>query len=311
MAAQDNRSVERLLLHFRPALDKLAESLSSLPEFTNAPYDTDDLFLLRYLLSGSVSPTNPSSSSNLEELPPLPTPEALKKAEGTVRQAVAFRAQNAGWMAPARSPMGVAPHSDKLAKHLVGSHHGYAKDESPIYVVRSAHTSAKQLWSTGATVEQVTEWATFRKEALFWKCDEITRRTGRITKCIYVIDLKGGSIVQDIRGGRAFGSSTKLSDFLHPQMIEKTVILHPPTSFRLLYQFAKAFVSKKSLDKIRQCSATDHRKADIAKCPFVSERLEILEVPSFMGGGCRCNDGCCINGIPNDKKNCMDNTWSA
>lgn len=301
------RDVAGLVSHYRVSIDSLKQSLGDLTD--GKGYPIDDLFILRYILSASFSDDASSSGALGPQGPPAP-PSDLTKCLAQVRQAIDYRAANASWLDAARKPDGIAPHSEKLGKHLVGAPHKHARDESPIYIVRSAHTSAKELWSSGASVEDVMEWATFRKEVLFWRCDEITRRTGLLTKSLYILDLKHSSIVQDMRGARAFGSSTKISDFLHPQLIEKTIILHPPATFRLIYQFAKPFVSKKSISKICQCAATNKRNADIAKCPFVSARIDPSLIPTFLGGSCRCDDGRCICDIPNDKKNAADTSYA-
>mmetsp|Transcript_18360 Transcript_18360/g.38357 ORF Transcript_18360/g.38357 Transcript_18360/m.38357 type:complete len:296 (-) Transcript_18360:3320-4207(-) len=247
----------------------------------------DDLVLLRYVLSCKGD---------------------IDQAIASVRQGVEYRRTHRSWIEAARDPAGVAPHSELLQRHLVGAVHKSCSDETPVYIVRSGHTSAGELWSSGASVEQVMEWATFRKESLYWTCDAITRRTGRLTKAIYVIDMNHSNIVQDLRGARAFGSSTRLSDFLHPQLIERTVVLHPPATFRILFAFAKRFVSAKSIEKICVCRCTRNRGVDISSCPFVSARMSPDDVPTFLGGSCRCVDdrGRCIAGIANDSKNRAD-----
>lgn len=287
MPQDPGRDVAELVRIHRDALDDVKARLASIPlcDLEESGITLDDVFLLRYILSAKGD---------------------LTQATELIQKGVEYRKNNSGWILAAKKPDGVAPHSELLQNHLVGAAHKACNDESPVYIVRSGHTSASELWSSGATIEQVTEWATFRKEALFWRCDEITRRTGRLTKVLYVIDMQHSNIVQDIRGGRAFGASTKLSDFLHPQLIDRTVIMHPPATFRLLFMFGKRFASAKSIEKICVCRGVRNRGKDISSCPFVADRLAIEDVPSFLGGTCRCVDGRCICGIPNDARNRSD-----
>ena len=112
--------------------------------------------------------------------------------------------------------------------------------------------------------------------------------------------MKGMSIFGgDRRFMKSLGTASKISEYLHPQLLGTNVITNPGTVFKILFSIAKLFIGKKTLEKLKVCSS-DTLKGDITKCPFSMKHLIKDDIPSFLGGDCHCTDkGGCINGVHN------------
>ena len=156
------------------------------------------------------------------------------------------------------------------------------------------------------------------------RCDKATRDSRILTKMIGVIDMAGVSLSSvDARFGKVQGDSGKLSEVYYPQLLGKTVLIHPPWFFTFVFSVFQKFMSAKMAEKISVCpgacytqhpgftkvALNAHKPAasaggteSISQCPFASKRLSPQSTPSFLGGTCRCTAlGGCIQGCPNDR----------
>ena len=126
----------------------------------------------------------------------------------------------------------------------------------------------------------------------------MTRETRQLTKVLVLNDLKNLSLYSnDPRFFRVLGETSKNSEFMYPQLLEKTVFLNPPFIFRFIFSVARVFMSSGFLEKMKVCGG-DTKKGDITKCPFALQNLEKEAIPTFLGGKCECKEGC-VNGMEN------------
>jgi hypothetical protein len=85
-------------------------------------------------------------------------------------------------------------------------------------------------------------------------CDELTRKNRKITKMLAVNDMNGVSLLSnDKRFFKSLGDSSKIAENLYPQLLEKNIVVNPPTVFKVIMSVASVFMSKKSLSKMVTC----------------------------------------------------------
>jgi hypothetical protein len=150
------------------------------------------------------------------------------------------------------------------------------------------------------THEELVKVNNMAKEVAFRQCDRVTRETGRLTKLIIVNDLRNKTSAKpDSKVMKAMSESSHLSEFLYPQLVEATIAVNAGPLTNLMFKAAKLFVSKRAMSKFKVCHA-DTLTGDIKDCPYASKHIAIENIPSYLGGTCRC-DGGCIVGMKNDQ----------
>ena len=259
----------------RPEMIELKLSLQDLI-FTDP--DVDDVFILRYLISYRNN---------------------VPQAEEAIRFACKFRKENASWLRSARDgDRTKAPNHDILKRHMSGGVHKTTIHGAPFLFVRAGLTDSVRLMNT-VTEEQMRKFFIYDKEVGFWKCDRLTRESGRLVKMMGVLDFTNVSLFgNDNRFFQAMGDSSKISDRLHPQLVQRMVAINTGAAIQLLWQVGKLFMSERTLAHMSVCTGFD-KSVGAEACPFAKQWVKVEDLPTFAGGKCECEGGC-IAGIPND-----------
>ena len=114
-------------------------------------------------------------------------------------------------------------------------------------------------------------------------CDEITRKTRKLTKMIIINDMRDTSILSnDKKFLKCLGDSSKISEKLYPQLLDKNIFLNSSKVVKVLMNMASLFMSKKSLSKISVCKG-DTLKDDLQKCPYALKNISLQSLPTFLG----------------------------
>ena len=147
--------------------------------------------------------------------------------------------------------------------------------------------------------DKVLAWFMYNKEKSHLECDRVTRETGNLTKMVVVIDLNHTSWSGNDGGfSKANGESSNIGEFLYPQLLQCSVMINIPSTFRLFFPVLKMFFSAKTLAKLKVCPArTTSGEQPIAVCPHAAMLANFEELPTFLGGTCPRT----INGIPNEQ----------
>lgn len=112
--------------------------------------------------------------------------------------------------------------------------------------------------------------------------DETTRRTGRLTKSLKVLDLEGSNLLRDVNPAfikRDAELNKKLQDF-YPQALGSMLVVNAPSVFNALWNFFRPFFPKRMVEKV---SLVQPKKvADDLKCftRYISED----HLPEEYGG---------------------------
>lgn len=92
----------------------------------------------------------------------------------------------------------------------------------------------------------------------------------------------------------SYSQSGKIAARLYPQLLQANVCCNPPTWFSMALKVGKMF--SEGAKSFQKCP----RKGKMSDCPFVKEYLVPEEIPSFLGGPCKCpHQNGCVPGIPN------------
>jgi len=265
-------SIDALLAAHAPAIASLRAALAA-----ELPAHWDDIYLLRYCLS-------------------FPEPERA----ATVRKALAWRASHAAMLAGARA--GAAPpHHDKISPHQVADHHGATRHGDSLFIVRAGLSDIPGMAAAGVSSEEFIMWNMHHREIGFIAADRETRARRVLVKNISLIDMRSVPFSFNTRFAAAIGECSKLSEFLYPQLLKRTVLFNPPSFFNVVFAIIKPFMSAKSLEKTTLCPGSLSGPS-AAACPFASALFDAGSLPTFLGGACRCADkGGCVSGRPNEQ----------
>ena len=140
------------------------------------------------------------------------------------------------------------------------------------------HAIAREL-----SVEDTAIWARVSAEWIHRYVDEVTRRTGYLTKYARVVDLRGMRLSRLSREfqRRQRESAKELEDY-YPQMLEAVCLCHPPSWIQGVWRTMRGLMPPRFVEKVDMISPTTSR----------SERDRLLRfctldaLPTFLGGTC-------------------------
>jgi hypothetical protein len=148
-------------------------------------------------------------------------------------------------------------------------------------------------------------WLMYQKEVAFRACDAATRSRRVLVKMLSVVDLTGITLAMgaETQYQKTIGESGKLSEEIYPQLLARSVVIHPPFFFYALFSLFRVFMSTRMLEKMGVCPGRSDASPSASVCPFASVRFKLEQLPTFLGGGCRCTAaGGCVACTPNEQK---------
>ncbi|ETV76530.1 hypothetical protein H257_09531 [Aphanomyces astaci] len=150
--------------------------------------------------------------------------------------------------------------------------------------------------------DDVVEYYMLYRENLLVQCDQESRKQRTLVKMLSVLDFTGFSIARghDTRFSQMLGATSKLSEKMYPQLVGRTIFVNAPSIFQWVFRFIKPLLSQRTVAKIVMCPGQSSGQA-LAACPFANRYLGVENIPTFLGGMCRCGGGCCIGGVPNSQ----------
>ncbi len=237
----------------------------------------------------------------------LSFPKDAAKQANAVRKCVSWRAQNAGLLADvaAGKPL---PKEAIIKRLCVTDYHGTTRYGEPISIVRAGLCSPPALFPVVSHAE-FKEWLLYQKEQAFITCDAAQRKSRLLVKCITVVDLHGTSLASasssaSITYQKLVAEAGKVSEFVYPQLLGRQILLHPPRFFGAMFSVIKQFMSAKVVEKLGVCPGPGERHGESASaCPYASKRFELVDLPTFLGGACKCTaKGGCVCGTPNERR---------
>jgi hypothetical protein len=117
-----------------------------------------------------------------------------------------------------------------------------------------------------------------------------------------VVDMGGVAMSNiDRRFFGAMGKGGRISEYVYPQLLGRSVNVRPPSFFMALWSVVSTFMTDKMKAKMAMCPGPSEEHPSASSCPFIKGRFDDLSaLPSFLGGECVCTEvGGCIRNTPN------------
>ncbi|CAJ1393162.1 unnamed protein product [Effrenium voratum] len=257
-----------LLFRHRHAVAALRASLHDELEAQPA----DEVWLLRYVLSFQDEPQTAAASA--------------------AKAALAWRKEHAGLVAAAAARQAPSDFSDEelsaIYQCFVAGYFCCTQFGDPVFLSRLSAYNLKRL------MEKVSEpklelWFNFTNECAWQYCEAETRARQYFVKQINIQDSEAVRMAQNRPFLRALGNSSKVNDWLRPQLFGKTYVFNPPVWLSMAHRVAGGIMSRKSLAKIWVHPGSVNAKTgeENGLCPFAQQLFGDASVlPTFLGGRC-------------------------
>lgn len=190
------------------------------------------------------------------------------------------------------------PLEQEVRKWTAADFHNTQLDGGPVHIIRAGLANVSGLYSS-LSVKDIVEEMTLKKEECFLLCDAQTRKTGRLTKEIVIMDFANqGWFYPSQALIQSQNDASAISKLLYPQLLDKVIILNAPWFFKQLWKIATMVLSESLTSKVGMCGGTIV-PGELGKCPWASKNLALEDMPTFVGGTCSCPGGC-VGDVPND-----------
>lgn len=163
---------------------------------------------------------------------------------------------------------------DSLVHHLPDKNRGFI-----MYIIMKGIDQTKM-------VEDIDDDVAFKhyiraKEWQFQVSDEVTRRTGRLTKGCKIVDLKGMKLrhVNHAYIKKDAKLNKKLQDF-YPQSLGSMLIVNAPPIFDSVWSMFRPFFPRRMVEKVNVINPKKRPKDMLHFAKFVSEE----DFPEMYGG---------------------------
>ena len=104
-----------------------------------------------------------------------------------------------------------------------------------------------------------------------------------ISQYISIFDLKGVSMSMVTKKLIDFVKLTgQISGEYYPELVSKTYLVNAPFIFSAIWKTLKGFLPKSTVENVLICRDTK----------ILSEIIDIADLPEFLGGHCKCSNGC-------------------
>lgn len=281
----DNRNacnIDELMKKYENELNLIKQLLKS----KNIQDKTEDTILIRYILSyennieGAVNAIEKAITWRKQHIYPL----LKNKTSFSQEDDIIF-------------PDRMKPYFSLIKKSLVASKHKCTIDNQPVVIARL------KLCNFTLLLDHVPEsilidYIVYSNEHEFLVCNEQTKKSKKLCRTFRFIDLRGFMLKTfDRRFLKVFARTSKLSEFLHPQLVGQTYLINAPGYIRVTIETLKTFgISKRTLNKliIPQIAANTQP----ADCEWFCSLVRKEDIPTYLGGYCLCENGC-IPGFEN------------
>mmetsp|Transcript_30733 Transcript_30733/g.56958 ORF Transcript_30733/g.56958 Transcript_30733/m.56958 type:complete len:314 (-) Transcript_30733:97-1038(-) len=175
------------------------------------------------------------------------------------------------------------PHSEKV-EHCAEKYAALVtlpdEHRGPIMYIYLSHLHMNKINET-MTQEDLKHYTIYINEAVYQVLDSITRKTGRLTKLLKIVDIDGITLKKMNRGhiSKDAAASKELDDYF-PQLLGGMFIVNQPRLFNLIWKFARPLMPKRVVEKI-DFLPPNTEKVQKSLARFVSEE-NLLE---RYGGG--------------------------
>ncbi|KOB62469.1 hypothetical protein PFHG_04263, partial [Plasmodium falciparum HB3] len=218
--------------------------------------------------------------------------DKLEEAVNSIEKAVTWRKQNVypllnnnnnnknennGYDNNVIFPDRVKPYYSFIKKALAACEHKCTLDKQPVVIARLKLCNFTLLLDN-VPENILVDYIVYSNEHEFSVCNEQTKKSKILCRTYRFIDLKGFMLKKfDRRFLRVFANTSKLSEFLHPQLVGKTYLINAPSYIRVTIETLKTFgISRRTLNKLEIPRSFSHKEP--ADCDWLN-LLNDLEDP--------------------------------
>ncbi|KAJ2771714.1 hypothetical protein IWQ56_001676, partial [Coemansia nantahalensis] len=176
-----------------------------------------------------------------------------------------------------------------------GSWHKRDKDGHPVYIERAGRYLIKDI-PRSSTINGLFEFHFLMQEFLcrtiFPECSELAGR--EISKQVVVFDMAGISIgmLSHLPALNMLREMLSKDQLYYPERMHRTYIVNAPSMFVTAWKLIKSWLDPRVISKIH-ILGRDHAQE-------LLEQIPAANLPSFLGGACRCSHmpGGCVPSAP-------------
>ncbi|XP_002984078.2 phosphatidylinositol/phosphatidylcholine transfer protein SFH1 [Selaginella moellendorffii] len=165
-------------------------------------------------------------------------------------------------------------------------HHKTDKLGRPLYIEKLGQLQVDELMKITTMdrmmMEHIQEWEIL----IEWKFPACSRKAGKtISQSLAILDLKGVTMKHMSKQVRHFIQNiSKVDQDYYPEFLGKMFIVNAPMAFKAIWTVIKPWLDKRTQKKI-----------EVHGSNFAPKLLELVDkqnLPEFLGGSCRCPQGC-------------------
>ncbi|KAJ1735372.1 hypothetical protein LPJ61_000577 [Coemansia biformis] len=176
-----------------------------------------------------------------------------------------------------------------------GCWHKRDKDGHPVYIERAGRYLIKDI-PKSSTINGLFEFhflmQEFLSRTIFPECTQLAGR--EISQQVVVFDLAGISIgmMSHIPALNMLREMLSKDQLYYPECMYRTYIVNAPSMFVTAWKLIKSWLDPRVISKIR-IMGRDHAQE-------LLEQIPATNLPSFLGGTCRCSHmpGGCVPSVP-------------
>ena len=263
--ADPRQSVAELLLEHAKALHDLRQLVSSDPLYNMQLHD--DLWLLRFILSHNKKGG---------------VPAAATAALATMRYRHEYGMDEAGYDATESALRAIFLFYKTVGDAGAITYYCPDDDRGPLIVGVLEKMNFNAIVAA-MTPEETALAGRLSSEWLFRRCDEVTRRTGLLTKYARLIDLRELKVSNMNREfqRRDREMSKYLEDF-YPQLLDAAYLCHALSWLQVVWRSVRPLLPKRFVEKVDFLSPA----TNAAERKRLLRVLELDDLPRRFGGGC-------------------------
>lgn len=179
------------------------------------------------------------------------------------------------------------PERDRVVEVYPCGYHKTGKNGHPLYIERVGHLDVDALLNCTTVDRYIRYHVQGYEDMLQHKLPACSLAYGKpVTQSMTILDLDGISMSFLLSGKNQelLKRVISLDQDNYPECLHKMFVVNAPRMFTMAYSVIKGFIDPVTREKIQIFGST-----------FIGElekHIDINDIPSFLGGRCRCAGGC-------------------
>merc|ERR1719491_2774680 len=131
--------------------------------------------------------------------------------------------------------------------------------------------------------EELLESNLYTNECIFQVLDEVTRRTGKLTKFCKIIDMDGWQLSKVNRSYiKADAAVSRELENMFPQLVGTVLLVNAPSWISIIWSFAKMFMPQRSISKVDFLPPMKKTKKNSSSSSSTSSKSQMKQLKPFL-----------------------------